>query len=80
MTSFDIEGTSKIHSGVVKWPGRGNSVVWEVSHKLGGSAGGLLSCACDAQNEGSKPELWLAWSCWRTCSTTEDPLLLLSSS
>ena len=27
MTSFDIEGTSKIHSGVVKWPGRGDSVV-----------------------------------------------------
>ena len=37
---------------------------------------GLLSCACDAQNEGSKTELWLAWPCWRTCSTTEDPLLL----
>ena len=34
MTSFDIEGTSKIHSGVVKWPGRGDYVVWEVSHKL----------------------------------------------
>ena len=47
---------------------------------MGGSAGGLLFCACDAQNEGSKPELWLAWPCWRTCSTMEDPLLLLSSS
>ena len=34
MTSFHIEGTSKIHSGVVKWPGRGDSVVWEVSYKL----------------------------------------------
>ena len=27
---------------------------------MGGSAGGLLSCACDAQNDGSKPELCLA--------------------
>ena len=36
---------------------------------MGGSAGGLLSCACVAQNEGSKPELWLAWPCWSICST-----------